>query len=401
MKIAIFTEVMPPFVSGVSSYVDVLRKALARRGHKVVVVTSVRDIPKTFEKNGTIFCKAKDAPNKYGLECRTVNDPFVIKFFNNRFRPDVVHIHTDTRIGYMGLMIADRFQVPVVFTVHDNYNDRFASKRTKIEWNIRTYFEKKHFCDMIDNAQVISSSNKRAAQFVQEAGRSRNVMVVPTAVDMKMFDYTRSSSEAILKIRKKLGLPPRAVAAVFAGDLSVDKNLEFVLNAFSTHLSRSENIHLLIVGDGTERRHLQNLTEKLKIGDRIHFVGEVSNSLMPEIYSACDVYVCSSEDSLMSMSFLEAIACGLPVLVKEDKEKFVYHMIRSGVNGFGYTDEESFSGYLKKFLTFSAADKAKLRKIVRDSLKKRDPDMMARFTENTYLQAIKTMRLEDEQRMML
>ena len=392
MNVAIFTEVLAPYVCGISSYVAVLRKGLESLGHRVIIVTSSLHTDKSVFKDGVVRCPAKKSMNKYGYQCKNINDRYVMKFLT-KFSPDVIHIQTDTKIGYMALSIADRLRCPVVFSVHDYYLDRFASDRSVATWKIKTMFEKKHFCDMIDNANIVASSNKRAASFVRAAGRNRKVRLIPSATDRSVFNYKNANAKAVSKLRKKLKLPLNAVVAVFAGDLSVDKNLEFVLSAFSRHIKKSDNIHLLIVGDGTELEYLKDMAVRFKIKDMVHFTGTVAHNLMPAIYSACDIYVCSSDDALMSMSFVEAMSCGLPVLVKEDKEKFAYNMIRDGVNGFVCKNEAGFAKYIKKLSAFKPDEKSQMRRIVRRSMRDTDAEYMAKCTVKVYEQAIKAFNI--------
>ncbi len=396
MNIAIFTEVIEPIVSGVSSYTAVLRKGLENLGHKVLIVTSSLYAKESHKKMGIIRCPAKKAKNKYGHECINISDSYVEKRLTD-FKPDVVHIQTDTKIGYMGLLMADRLCCPVVFTIHDYYMDRYAYEKSQMVWRIKTWFEKKHFCDMIDNAHIITSSNKRASYFVHSAERNRKVWLIPSATDRSVFDYNNVSPENIAQMRQKLHVPEDAVIAVFAGDLSVEKNLEFFLVAFSKYIKQKDNIHLLIVGRGSELDHLRRIAAKFRIGDRVHFTGGVVHNIMPAIYSSCDIYVCSSEDSLMSMSFVEAMSCGLPVLIKEDKEKYVYNMIKDGVNGFVYKDGESFAKYLKKLAGFDESTKQQLKLIVRRSMKNNDVNYMARCTVQAYEQAIKIFSAIEEE----
>lgn len=391
MNIAIFTEVMAPYVSGISSYVEVLRKGLAQLGHRVVIVTSSTHIDKTVMKNGVIRCPAKKKHNKYGYECKNVRDPGVMELLD-RFHPEIVHIQTDTRIGYLGLNVADRYRCPVVFTIHDYYSDRFAGEN-RLVWQIKTFFERRHFGDMIDNAQVITSSNSRAAEFIKDTGRRRRVMLIHNGTDKTLFDYRKCGRDAVAKMRRRLGVPKDSFTAVFAGDLSVDKNLEFVLSAFAKKLSKNDNIHLLIVGGGTELDYLKELCVKMKISDRVHFTGVLAHSIMPQVYSACDVYVCSSEDGLMSMSFVEAMACGLPVLVRADDDGHVKTMIEHNVNGFVFKTREDLAGYLRKLSSLSDEKRAKLRFIVRNSMNKTDSEYMAKRTEKAYLHAVKAMRI--------
>ncbi len=385
MNVVIFTEVLSPYISGIATYAEVLRKGLESRGHKVLTVTSSLHTTEASIRRGVIRCPAKRSGNKFGCECKDINDVHVIRFVR-KFEPDIIHILTDTKIGYMGIALADRFHCPVVFSVTDNYLDRF-SDRSKLIWKIKTFFEKIHFCDMLDNAQAITSSNKRAALFIRHAGRKRKVMLTPVATDKKRFDYKKTSHAAKLKIRRKLDIPDAATVAVFAGDLTVAKNIEFLLNVFKRRLRPEDNIHLLIVGGGTESNYLRTHCNKLRLNDRVHFAGVLAHSLMPEILSSCDIYVCSADDGLLSMSFAEAMACGLPVLVKEDKEKYVYSMIKNNVNGFVYKDERSFTRYLKQLSVFGPEKMDKLKYIVRHSLNNMNCTYMARCMEKVYQSA--------------
>lgn len=392
MNVAIFTEVMVPYVCGISSYVSVLKKGLESLGHRVIIVTSSLHTEQSVFKDGVVRCPAKKSMNKYGYQCKNINDKYVMKFLT-KFDPDVIHIQTDTKIGYMALSIADKLRCPVVFSVHDYYLDRFASDNSVILWRIKTLIEKKHFCDMMDNANVIASSNKRAASFVRAAGRNRKVNLIPSATDRNVFNYKNANDDAVKKLRRKLGLPQNAIVAVFAGDLSVDKNLEFVLSAFARHIKKNDNVHLLIVGDGTELEYLKSMSKRFKIKEMVHFTGMVAHNMMPAIYSACDIYVCSSDDALMSMSFVEAMSCGLPVLVKEDKEKFAYNMIKDGVNGFVCENEAGFAKYLKKLSAFSLHEKRQMRSIVRRSVRDMDAEYMAKCTVKVYEQAMKAFNI--------
>lgn len=391
MRILIFSEVLAPYVCGISSYVDVLKKGLEKLGHQVVIVTSSLHTQTASMKNGIVRCPAKKTNNKYGYECKNPSDAKTISFLLG-FRPDVVHIHTDTRIGYMGLIVADKTSSPVVFTIHDYFLDRFAGDKSRMVWNVKTYFEKQHFRDMLDNADVITSSCSRASLFVQKADRKRKVMLIRSGTDTQRFDYHNSTKTSVRKLRSRLGLSPRATVAVFAGQLTVEKNLEFMITAFAKHIRHTDNIQLLIVGDGSETNYLKGLCRTLKINDMVVFCGAVANTIMPDIYSACDIYVCSSDDGLVSMSFLEAMACGLPVLVKEDKEQIVHKTIKNGVNGFVYRKKSELAKYLKTLSGLDEGKKKRIRQIVRDSLVTENDEEMAQQYIRAYEIAIQKYR---------
>lgn len=376
MRILIFTEVFVPNVCGISSYVEVLKKGLENLSHTVLIVTSSPNVEKAYYKKGVIICPAKIVNNKYGHECKKIDDPNVLKFLCN-FKPDVVHIHTDTKIGYMGLEVGDISKAKIVYTIHDYFLDRFANEN-KFVWMIKTIFEKKHFIDMLDTADEVTSSCIRADIFVRRAKRKNKVQIVPCGVDKELFNYTKFNEQDIKNTRKKYNLSSTSTVAVFAGSLSIEKNLEFALSSFSKYITKDDNIQFLIVGDGTETEYLKNICKKLNIDDIVLFAGTIPNKNMPEIYSACDMYVCSYDDGLMSMSFGEAMSCGLPVLIKEDREKIVYEMIQDGVNGFVYKSEEEFANYLKMFSTLKPTKVNRIKSIVRNTISRDSCTEMAK-----------------------
>ncbi len=393
MRVVIFTEVLTPYVSGVSSYVDVLKKGLEKLNHQVLIVTSSIHTTKPVFKDGIIRCPAKTVNNKYGYECKKTNDYKLIKFIRE-FKPDVVHIQTDSKIGYMGLFIADKLNKPVIFTIHDYYNDRFANSESKLVWQFKTMFEKKHFVDMLDNADIVTSSCRRANMFVRSAGRKRKVTLVPTCTDTKRFNYTTVNPQTVQKMRRKFGLSPTASVAIFTGELTIEKNLEFVLKSIAKYIKPNDNIQFLIVGDGTETAYLKRLCIRLGIHKMVFFAGSVAHSIMPEIYSACDVYVCSYDDGLMSMSFSEAMACGLPVLIKQDKEHFVNTMITNGVNGFVYENEKQFAQYLKTLSNITEEQRIQIKKVVRRTVSANTSKKMAQSYIQIYTDAMRIHRMK-------
>jgi glycosyltransferase involved in cell wall biosynthesis len=108
--------------------------------------------------------------------------------------------------------------------------------------------------------------------------------------------------------RSQLGLPEGVALAVFAGDIrSQRKNLDTVLHA----LIQLPELHLAVVGS-TERSPYPQLSEKLGLGDRVHFLGYRRD--VSEIMKAVDLFVLPSRYEPFGMVVSEAMAAGLPVI---------------------------------------------------------------------------------------
>lgn len=85
---------------------------------------------------------------------------------------------------------------------------------------------------------------------------------------------------------------------MFAGRLDTDKSVEYLLQEWAQFISVSDNMHLMIVGDGTEIDSLKDWTKYLKIESQVTFTGEIPHSLMPEYYAASNVYVSAANNRL-------------------------------------------------------------------------------------------------------
>ena len=77
---------------------------------------------------------------------------------------------------------------------------------------------------------------------------------------------------------------------------------------------RGEKVRLLIVGTGPQERLLKAETLKRQLSDRICFLGRVEESEKFRILQMCDIYISSSQHEGFGLMFLEAMACGLPII---------------------------------------------------------------------------------------
>ena len=100
--------------------------------------------------------------------------------------------------------------------------------------------------------------------------------------------------------------------ACYAGRLVAEKGLNVLLKAWEMVVRSRPDAHLLIVGDGDQRTHLEELCEIRGIQHRVRFTGVVPDTL--QYLQASDVYVQPSFTEGMPISVLEAMACGLPVI---------------------------------------------------------------------------------------
>lgn len=108
------------------------------------------------------------------------------------------------------------------------------------------------------------------------------------------------------------------------------KNQTMLLKAFANAVSRRDFIRLRLVGDGPNRKELERLANELKISEYVEFLGIRHD--IAELLASSDAFVLSSDTEGMSLSLLEAIASGLPVISTDVGGS--RDIIKNGESGF-------------------------------------------------------------------
>jgi phosphatidylinositol alpha-1,6-mannosyltransferase len=120
--------------------------------------------------------------------------------------------------------------------------------------------------------------------------------------------------------RTELGLESKKII-ISVGRLVHRKGQDKLIQAFPTIVREIPSAHLLIVGEGPYRAHLEKLVEKLSLKANVTFVGRIFYNDLPSYLSASDVFVMPSRSRFFGLEveglgivYLEASACAIPVV---------------------------------------------------------------------------------------
>jgi len=93
--------------------------------------------------------------------------------------------------------------------------------------------------------------------------------------------------------------------------------VDVLVRGFARAARQIPNLGLLLLGSGSQERLLYKILSKNKMLDRVQFAGQVRQEELPDYYSAADLYISASHSDGSSVSLLEALASGLPVIVSD------------------------------------------------------------------------------------
>jgi len=217
-----------------------------------------------------------------------------------RFKPDIVHTHT-AKAGFLGRWAARLCGVPNIFhTYHGHVLRGYFSKPKQELYRLLERLAGKM------STQLITLTEGLAGELagLGVAGRDK-FAIIPLGLDLAPFLEVQPHSE--LKARLELDSKIKLMGCV--GRLAPVKNLSAILEALP---ALPDEVHLVLVGDGEERKVLEAKTFTLGVADRVHFYGWCEN--LPWLYGGLDLVVNCSKNEGTPVSLLEAIAAGVPVL---------------------------------------------------------------------------------------
>jgi glycosyltransferase involved in cell wall biosynthesis len=163
---------------------------------------------------------------------------------------------------------------------------------------------------LVSRTSAMTANSRSVAAFYRDVGiPAELITVIPNAMPMPPAGYTREQS---LKI---LGLEPHHKVVGFAGRLAPQKRLRDVIWAFQLLHQVVDDVRLVLIGEGSQRDELAELSKSFGCREKIVFAGH-----RPDAYSlmaAFDAFVLASEFEGMSNSLMEAMSLGIPCVVSD------------------------------------------------------------------------------------
>jgi glycosyltransferase involved in cell wall biosynthesis len=220
---------------------------------------------------------------------------------------DIIHSQHPFAVGRAGAAIAERLDLPLVYTFHTQY-EQYAHyvplNRPFVQWLTRRMVARYAArCDVV----VVPAPS--IVPLLRSYGIRRPVEVVDNGIDLTAFEQARAGG-----LRERLGIPAAAPVAIFAGRLAVEKNLDFTLASFQAVAQAVPESRLLLVGEGADADRLRRAVSDRHLDGRVLFTGRVPYQDIPAYYAASDVFVMTSVTEVRPLAILEAMAAGLPVV---------------------------------------------------------------------------------------
>lgn len=333
MKVLITTDWYRPVINGVVTSVQNLAEGLGALGHEVRILTLSGSVHSYREGNVTYIGSVGVGMVYPNARLRTAQGEALVQELVD-WKPDIVHSQCEFSTFSFARRIAAACGCPLAHTYHTVYEDftHYFSPNVRFGRFLAARFSR-HVLAQTD-AVIVPTEKIRA--MLRGYGVTRPIATVPTGLRLDAFLAPMLPAERGA-LRAELGLAEDDLALTFVGRLAKEKNVSELLALLP---AAPQNAKLLLVGDGPYRHELEAQARERGLADRVLFAGMAAPERVADYYKAGDIFVSASQSETQGLTYLEAMASGLPLLCREDD--CLKGVLLPGVTGLPYRDADSF-----------------------------------------------------------
>ncbi len=384
MKVLITTDWYDPVVNGVVTSVHTLTEELEKQGHEVRVLTLSRNCRSYVE--GFVYYVGSAGAGRIYPEARfrlPVPERYVQELIE--WKPELIHSQCEFSTFFLARKIAGALNIPIIHTYHTIYEDYthyFSPWKT---WGRNVVRQiTRRLSRQVSGMIVPSEKIRRILEGYQV---ECPLWVIPSGIRLSRFagdsgEETDLRMEWREKIRKRYALAADRTVLLYVGRLAKEKNIEELLS-FQKEAGARGAI-LMIVGGGPYREILEKRVREMKIEDDVIFTGMIPPEEVWKYYQAGDLFVSASTSETQGMTYVEALAAGLPLLCRRDG--CLEGIVKEGENGWQYDDMKEFLAFLERWGDLDESGKRKLCKCARKSAERFSAETFGRGVERIYEQ---------------
>ena len=316
MNIGLFTDTYFPQINGVGTSTYTLAKQLRSLGHNVYIFTP-KDPNATYGpyEEGVIRMPSMPFIFIHSFRVGLFYSPTrLVKIANLNL--DIIHTQTEFSLGTFGKIFSKTFGIPMVHTYHTMYQDyvHYIVNGAIITTSM-AHTVSRVFCNFA--ASVIAPTAKVKSSLLQY-GVTKHINIIPTGIDINKFRASNYPENEILELKHKVGINDTDKVILFVGRIAKEKSIEIILNELPAVFTEDPSVKFLIVGDGPHKETLENLVTELNINNNVIFAGAKPWAEIGKYYQLGDIFISASVSETQGLTFIEAMAAGLPVIAKND-----------------------------------------------------------------------------------
>jgi len=335
MKIGLFTDTYYPQINGVAISVLMLKENLEKLGHKVYVFTTTD--PKAIKGEINIY-RMPSLPFASERRLGLFYNPHLAKVIKG-LGLDIIHTNTEFSLGIFGRSMAKELHIPLIHTYHTIYEDytHYIVNLSLLDPITKTAARKisAKFCN---SAEKVIVPTEKVKDLLLSYDVNQNISIIPTGIEIEKFAKYNYNLDKIRNMRSDLGIAIKDKVILYIGRIAEEKNIGEIMIAMKSYMKGKNDVKFVLIGDGPEKSNLEDMSKKLGINNKTIFAGARAWNEIGMYYQIGDVFVSASQSETQGLTYIEALASGLPVVAKADP--CLDGVLENNVNGRTFNTKE-------------------------------------------------------------
>lgn len=345
ITVGLFNDSFFPLTDGVIMVVDNYARRLSNFCNVIVFVPNY------------LFSKFDDTTLPYKVvRCYSLDVPFLdyslpipkldYKFIRNlnKYKLDIVHIHSPFSLGVAGLKYAKRHHIPCIATMHSQFKQDFKrALKSEMLANKFTY----RLMKVYNKCDLCFAVNKEVARIYFEEYHYKTMpRVLLNATDMEPIE---NNNKVYKGLDKKYNIKWNEKVFLFVGRLNILKNILFIVDSLSVLKKKKPSLKfkMLFVGVGQDEDKLKERIKELNLEKEVLLVGKIKDRIeLASIYKRADLFLFPSVYDASSLVQIEAASQKTPGVFL--KNTATSSTITDNVNGF--LSDETIGAYSDKII---------------------------------------------------
>ena len=282
---------------------------------------------------------------------------------------DIIHCHTPmgSVVTRLAAKSARKKGTRIIYTAHGFH---FYKGAPKLNWFL-FYPVEKYLSKYTDTLITINKEDYDLAK--RKFRKCNDIKYVPgVGIDEKKFDFKMSKKERD-DLRKSLGLKSDDFVMIQVGELNKNKNQIMSINAMKKITNEYNNIHLLLVGDGSMKDYYNIQIKNNNLENNVHLLGYRSD--VSKLLKVSDILLSLSYREGLPVNVIEAEFCGLPIIATNCRGN--RDLVKNNKNGYlvNLDDDESFRKRIEelyknkeKYKTFKECSKKEVKQYMLENI---------------------------------
>jgi 1,2-diacylglycerol 3-alpha-glucosyltransferase len=251
--------------------------------------------------------------------------------------PDIIHSQCEFFTFVFAKRISKKLNIPIVHTYHTMYEHytEYVLKNKTVGKKLASAFTK----GIAKKVDIMIAPTEKVRESLKNYGIRKEIEVIPTGINLDKFKNKITEAEKA-ELKRSLGIGEGNKIILSVGRLGIEKNIDEILRNLPMLIEKHKDLTMLIVGDGPHRANLESMAKGLNLCDNVIFTGMISPELVAKYYQIADIFVSASESETQGLTYIEALANGIPEVCKYDK--CLEGVLISGYNGFAYERSQDF-----------------------------------------------------------